>query len=249
MSEGPKVLTLDIETSPNVADVWRLFGEQRISMAQLHETSRVICWAGKWYGRRPVEFRSEHHDGYEATIRRAHEVLDEADIVIHFNGKRFDVPMLKREFIKLGLNPPSPFRQVDLFQVAKTIGFPSRKLDFVAQDLGIGSKVKHEGHSLWTACLAGDERAWARMRAYNVGDVRLTERVYQRLLPWIGNHPHYGLHSGNEGACPRCGGDRLQRRGFAYTAVGIYQQLHCQSCGSWSRGSKRVGTVDLRAAQ
>lgn len=237
-----RVLTLDIETSPNVADVWSLW-QQNVGLAQLHETSRVICWAARWRGEKRVEFRSEFHDGHEAMVERAHALLDEADVLVTYNGKRFDTPNLRREFLLAGMAPPAPFAEVDLYQVVKSrFRFPSNKLDHVAQSLGVGAKVKHEGHALWTACLAGDPKAWARMAKYNKQDVVITEKVYDLLLPWIARHPHVGLRDGIEGdSCQRCGGVSLQKRGFAYTPAGVYQQAKCNGCGSWSRIGRRLG--------
>ena len=252
MSAGPRILTIDIETSPNLAHVWGLW-DQNVSLNQLRESTRVLCYAAKWYGKRPVEFRSEHHDGREAMVLRAHALLDEADVLVTYNGKRFDTPHLRREFLEAGLAPPSPFREVDLCQVVKSrFRFPSNKLDYVAQTLGLGSKLKHEGHGLWVKVLAGDEQAWRRMARYNKQDVVLTEQLYDRLRPWITGHPHMGILTGTEGiACPRCGGTRLQKRGFAYTPLGVYQQLQCQAegCGSWSRGGKRLGNTDTTPIQ
>lgn len=245
-----KVLTLDIETSPNVADVWGLFN-QNVSLSQLRESTRVICFAAKWRGEPKVEFRSEFHDGRDEMIRRAHALLDEAQVTVTYNGRSFDLPNLRREFLLAGLTPPSPTSDIDLYRVVKSrFRFASGKLDHVAQQLGLGAKAKHEGHELWVRCLAGDEKAWRRMAAYNRQDVRLTERLYERLIPWVKGHPHAGLMSGvEEAVCPRCGSSRLQKRGFAYTPLGVYQQYACQGCGSWSRGGKRLGFVETRGVE
>ena len=82
------------------------------------------------------------------------------------------------------------------------------KLDYVAGALGLGHKRAHEGFTLWTSCIAGDEKAWDRMRRYNIQDVRLTEKLYDRILPWIPNHPHMGLYTDGGHCCPTCGSRR-----------------------------------------
>lgn len=244
-----RTLILDIETSPSVADVWGLF-QQNVSLSQLRESTRVICFAAKWHGEKKVMFYSDHHDGHDVMIQKAWELLDEADVVVHYNGTRFDIPHLMREFLLAGLTPPAPFKQVDLLKtVRRVFRFISNKLDHVAGELGLGRKTKHEGHTLWVKCMAGDARAWGRMRTYNKQDVLLTEAAYDRLLPWIPNHPArtlYGVVSPD--ACPRCGGDDLERRGFACTAVSRFQQYRCRTCGAWTRSGKAEDHVDLRVS-
>lgn len=240
-----RILTLDLETSPNVAHVWGLW-QQNVSLNQLMESTEVISWAGKWYGDKRVEFRSTFHDGKEAMIERAHAVLDEADAVIGFNHRSFDMKHLRREFVEAGLQPPSPWKDIDLLDVVKrNFRFPSNKLQYVSTRLGLPGKVQHSGHDLWVRCMAQDEKAWAMMRRYNRQDVVLTEQLYERLLPWIHNHPSVALDNGVEG-CNRCGGTNLQRRGFDTTQLGKFQRYQCQDCGGWLRSGKRVDSVDAR---
>ena len=239
-----RTLILDIETAPNLADVWGLYN-QNISLSQLRESARVICFAAKWHGEKRTMFFSEYHDGHDVMVQKAWDLLDEADAVVHYNGRRFDVPHLNREFLSYGLTRPSPFKQVDLLKVVRReFRFPSNKLDYVATELGVGSKVKHEGHTLWAECQLGSPKAWGRMRRYNVGDVRITEGLYDRLLPWIEEHPTVTLYK--HGSCPRCGDVELERRGFAYTKVSKFQQYRCKGCGAWSRSGQAVERVDVR---
>ena len=248
---SPRILIADLETSPNVADVWGLWN-QNVGLNQLRESTRVICFAAKWRGERKIEFWSDHHDGHDVMIRRAHELFDEADAVVTYNGTKFDVPHMKREFLLAGLNPPSPTLNIDLLRVVKSqFRFPSNKLQYVTTQLGMAGKVQHSGHDLWVRCMAGDEKAWAEMRRYNRVDVVQTEELYERLRGWIPQalHPHPGLY-GAEGAsgdvCGRCGSDQLQRRGYATTSVSRFQRFQCQACGGWSRGKSRVDGVDVR---
>jgi hypothetical protein len=96
-----KLLTLDIETSPNLAYVWALF-DQNVGLNQLVEVGSVICFAAKWYGEKKIHYHSDHHDGHEAMVAAAWNLIDEADAVIHYNGKAFDIKHLNREFVLAG---------------------------------------------------------------------------------------------------------------------------------------------------
>ncbi len=109
-------------------------------------------------------------------------------------------------------------------------------MDYVAQALGCGGKLKHAGFNMWIGCMEDDAASWDMMEEYNVEDVAITEKVYLKVLPWIKNHPHMGLHNDVFGAvCPNCGGKHLEKRGFAFTAAGKYQRYQCKDCGTWSR--------------
>lgn len=235
-----KLLILDIETAPNLGYVWGLW-DQNLGLNQVVEWSSVICFAAKWYGKKKIHFHSDHHDGHENMVKAAHAMMDEAHAIVHYNGRAFDIKHLHREFLLAGMNPPSPHKDIDLLTIARSsFKFPSNKLDAVSQALGVGSKVKHEGMELWLKCMAGDSKAWARMKRYNVGDIKITEKVYERLRPWIRTHPHVGLYTGQLSSCPKCGHNELTRRGFARTPTQVYQQWQCKHCGGYSRARTRL---------
>ena len=52
-----RTLLLDVETSPNTAHVWGLW-QQTVSLNQLMESSRVMCWAAKWVDEKVILFDS-----------------------------------------------------------------------------------------------------------------------------------------------------------------------------------------------
>jgi uncharacterized protein len=243
----PRILTLDIERFPNIVHKWSLFDKNPTPINMVEQFGSTVSFAAKWYGVNRVEFYSDFHHGHEAMVEQAHRLLDETDIVITYNGDSFDLPHLRKEMVVQGLGPHAPVLSVDLYKVVrKHYRFESNKLDHVAQQLGVGTKVHHEGHGLWRRCMAGEEKAWSLFKRYNIGDVRLTERVYGRLRPWIHNHPHMGLFLGEESACNRCGSTDLERRGFAHTPLSSYQQYRCRGCGGWHRGKTAIARVDER---
>ena len=104
-----KILLLDIETAPNTAYVWRLFKEN-IGTNQLLESSYVMCWAAKWVGSDDIMFDSIYYSKPKQMLKRIHKLLDQADVVIHWNGSKSDIPTLNKEFIEYGLTPPAPYK-------------------------------------------------------------------------------------------------------------------------------------------
>lgn len=239
--EQVRILTLDIENAPNLAHVWSLFN-QNVSLAQLQEVATVISVAAKWYGEKDVMFYSDHHDGHDEMIRAIHALVSEADLIVGYNSAGFDIKHLNREFILAGLNPPAPYKNVDLLQtVRKQFKFASGKLDHVAQQLGLGKKTSHAGHDLWVRCMRGEDAAWDLMRRYNKQDVVLTEKLYDRLRAWIPNHPHLSMFTGSEWGCPVCGNKDISkfREGTAFTNVQRYRLYQCP-CGHWIRGNKKL---------
>lgn len=236
--EEMNILFFDIETSPNLAHVWGIW-QQNVGLNQLLDVTQVLCWAAKWKGSDKVLFSSQHEDGQKKMIKKIWSLLNEADVVCHYNGRRFDVPHLNREFLMHGLRPPAPFKQIDLLQtVKKQFRFPSNKLDYVTKVLGLSGKVKHAGHEMWIGCMAGDEEHWANMEKYNRQDVVVLEELYDILVPWIVGHPNRGLYEQKD-VC-RCGSERLQKRGYSYTDACRYQRYRCKDCGTWFRGRKNL---------
>jgi DNA polymerase elongation subunit (family B) len=234
-----RVLAIDIETRPALVYTWSLW-QPTIGIDQIVDQGGMMSCGYKWFGKSRVKFLSDHHTGHEQMVRRLWGLLDEADVVVHFNGRRFDVPHIQREFVELGLNPPSPFKQMDLLETVRhEFRFLSNKLANVSKQLGLEGKVEHEGFMLWRRCMDGDELAWARMRRYNIRDVLLLEEAYLVLRPWIRSHPSHAAFTGRN-VCPKCGSARIEGRGLATLTTGRYQRLHCLECGAWSRSTQRI---------
>jgi DNA polymerase elongation subunit (family B) len=235
-----KILILDIETAPNTAYIWGMFKEN-IPLARLIETGYVLCWSAKWLGSDNIYFSSVKEKGTISMLTEIHTLLDEADAVIHFYGRRFDIPMLNREFLQYGFAPPSPYKQIDVHTACKsTFKFVSNKLEHVANFLGLKPKVKHEGFELWVKCMNDDKEAWEKMEEYNKGDVLTLEEVYNAMKPWIKNHPNFSAYN-MALICPQCGSNHYQSRGTYETATCIYNRYQCSECKKWFRSTKNIG--------
>jgi hypothetical protein len=238
-NDQPRILILDIETKliPVLT-----FGirDQYIDLKQIvniPDSAKGIHMVGlKWAGEKKCTVLTEWDHGYDGMIRKTRDMLNEADGVVGFNHANFDMKKLDGQFALCGIEPPQPPTNIDIFKTARQMGFPSSKLDYIAQAFGIGKKVKHPGMEMWRDVLDGCPKARKRMTKYCAGDVRLTEEVYFRLRPYIKNHPRLPGRQGD--TCPNCGHGTLTSQGSKASRYFIVQSLKCNACGAWSQGAR-----------
>lgn len=239
MTRKPKILFLDIETSLLTVYSFGIRDQYHDYKAIADDRGgRLIhCVGMKWKGGKAWVL-SEWEHGYEGMMQGVHDALAEADAIVTYNGAKFDMPKIEGQFHLLGMEPPPPPTQIDLYLAARKLGHICNKLDYLAPLMGLGGKVKHPGFEMWTGCFNGDAAAQKKMARYCAGDVRLTEDLYMKLRPYIRNHPH--LAEAKRGDCGACGSSRLQSRGVMTTKASIFQRYQCQACGSWSKGKREA---------
>jgi hypothetical protein len=247
LRKGPKILFIDIETFPKMAYVWE-FWKVNISPKQVLDHGHIMSAAWIWNNDpdQYVSYMENRQDDDTDIVRLLITLLDEADIVVGHNVKRFDTATINARALVLGLEPPSPYKVVDTYQIAKSrFKFESNSLEYLTKIL----KTKHQkqshanfpGFELWIACLAGNPLAWDECREYNIDDTLSVRDVYYAMLPWITNHPNHGVYQESDShICPLCGSSHLHKRGFSYTNVGKYQRYRCTDCGGWSKSSENV---------
>lgn len=259
INDPMKRLTLDIETSPIKGRLWGL-RNQFLSIDQIEQPTRMLSVAAKWYGDPKTEFFSawdEDLDQQRVMVESIWDLVNEANVIIHFNGKSFDMRHLNREFKECGLAKPSPYQYIDLLKVVrKEFYLPSNKLDYVLRWLKKDGKVKHQGFTLWTDIHSSDPAVALRARKlfekYNIGDVVKTEIVYDELKGWIDGHPNMQLfveRGDDEVSCPTCGSTQVKLDGTA--AVGNLtrvQKYQCKEagCGRFFRGKTAVIRAEER---
>jgi hypothetical protein len=230
-----KVLILDIEWKPTKAYVWGPF-KQYVGDNQIIEFGGLLCIGCKWLGEKKVHLFSEWEHGHVGMIEAAYAMMNEADVIIGFNSDKFDIPKLLGEGLLHGIPPVAPTTSIDLYKAIKRFGYFRSSLGHIAPFLGIGKKMEHEGMALWVKVINGEERAQRRMGRYCGQDVRLTERLYLKIRPYIRNHPYLG--QAGRGDCPACGGHHSHSRGNVRTRFFQKQRLVCQDCGHWYYGKQ-----------
>lgn len=249
-----KILLLDIETAPMVADVWQMF-DVNVGLNQIVQDWYVLSWAAKWLDKPRVYYADQRGQADitddSGTLAGMWKLLDEADIVVAHNGDKFDVKKLNARFIKAGFPPPSPYRTIDTLKTAKAkFKFTSNRLAYLAMYLGVEEKSEHHdfpGHSLWTEVRKGNMKAWREMKRYNVQDVHTLEQVYLKLRAWDAPRPSIALQDGTQ-RCPVCGGEHLVASGMHITNTGLFQRYQCEECSAWSRDKTNLLTKEQRKA-
>lgn len=229
-------MIVDIEVTPDLGYVWEKYETNVLSY---YKYGQLLSFSCKWYGENTTHMFSLRNMSEKQLVKKLWFFLDEADIAIAHNGNAYDFKKANAYFLKHNFSAPSPYKTIDTKLVAKRyFKFVSNKLDDLGDYLGIGRKAQTGGFDLWLACMARDNKAFKKMEEYNKQDVVLLEKVYEKMLPYMNNHPNIGLMNGLILACPNCGSEHIQKRGIAYTRVSVYQRMQCMDCFSWSQTPK-----------
>jgi hypothetical protein len=247
---APRILIFDIETSPLEVYAWRL-GDQTVGIDQIKKDWHLMSFSAKWLGESRVAYLDQRKARDVSNDRHLlmalHRLLDEADIVVTQNGKRFDAKKVNARFIQLGMRPPSPYKHIDVLSIkTKVFGFTSNKLAYTTAILNeTHKKSSHKafhGLELWKECLNGNPKAWREMEKYNKLDVLSLEEEYLKLRAWDN-----AVSIAPGGGCRSCGGHDFMRRGFDYTNVGKFQKFQCKGCGAWCKSGENALTKWQRA--
>lgn len=250
----PKILIFDIETAPLRAYVWRRFKEN-ISLDQTISEWFMIAWSAKWLYDAEVmgevltpEEIEEEND--KRLCESLWKLIDEADIVVAYNGVKFDVPKINTRFIINGMLPPKPYKIVDPMLTAKyKFAFSSNKMDNLATQLGIANKLDTD-FNLWKKCMEGDKESLDYMLQYNKQDVKTLEEIYIKMLPWIKNHPNVQNYiDSNVPVCSHCGCKELTYipGRYYYTNISKYKISRCNNCGAVIRDRNNLNITDHKS--
>lgn len=250
---GPKVLLLDIETAPILGYVWSLW-DQNVGLNQIHTDWYILSWSAKWLGNDKVMYmdqrKSKDLENDGPLLNKIWLLIDEADIIITQNGKKFDIKKLNARFILNGMEPPSSFKQIDTLVLAKRhFGFTSNKLEYMSDKLCKKyKKLKHSkfsGFEMWKQCLAGNQAAWREMEKYNKHDVLALEELYNKLSPWD-KSVNFNLYRDDEENICNCGSTSFKKNGYDYTSIGKFQRYKCKGCGKETKDRENLFSVEKR---
>ena len=242
-----KILIFDLERTPMKAYVWERW-KQNISLDQTISESIILSYSAKWlladeiYSEVLTPAELDDMSDYRL-VKSLWSLINEADIVIAYNGNHADIPWIKSRFLCYNMPPTKPFISIDPYEtVRKQFGFSSNKMDAIASYLNIANKLD-TNFNLWKRCMECDVEALNYMQRYNIMDVKILEEIYLKMRPYIKNHPNIGNILDLD-VCPACGCENVEKLDgqYYYTSVNKYQLYRCMDCGSVFRSRKSEGT-------
>lgn len=244
-------LYVDIETAPMIAYTWRVGRKINLDHGNIIKEPSIICICYKWEGKptKALQWDRKHCD--KAMLTEFVKVLARADEIIAHNGDRFDLPWIRTRclFHRIPINAQLP--SVDtLKQARRGFNFPSNRLDYLGQYMGLGGKKKTGGFDLWKAVYGGDRAALRQMVDYCKRDVELLEEVHHRLYDYAKPTAHVGvMEGGYKHWCPSCGSSNTKLNGNKFTTAGgtVRVQMRCLDCSRhWRMGEATARAEMLR---
>nr|DAK73792.1 MAG TPA: DNA polymerase B [Caudoviricetes sp.] len=236
-----KVLAFDLEVSPNLG--W-FYGQYEVNPVKIENPPILLSVSWKWLGDkgRPKCLTINDCatvDPYDDSllVRELWKMIDEAEIIVAHN-LAFDEKMSNAFFLRHGLPAPSWYKGFCTLKTARRyFKLDNNKLDYLGKLLcGNTGKTAITHADVWYDMLHGNKqekrKASDLMKEYNIVDVELLEKIYNRLLPFANNHPNMALAIGNEDVCPRCGFHAdFKIKAYRKTQAGVnaiqYQCKHC----------------------
>lgn len=207
----------------------------------------LMCYSYKWKDDKKPTFVYRHQfDTMKQFLISLRDLMDEADITVAHNGKKFDDKMANRFFIKNDIDLPSPFFSIDTLQVARSkFKFPGNSLNDLSEYLGLGKKENITYKDLEDDFMTDNPSAKTLrlMKMYNNMDVELLEKLYYKLRPAIPNHPNMARLMNVQDACPQCGNsdeDLIGREKYRPTKMGLYMQYKCKVCKKYFQSVRPI---------
>jgi len=243
--DNPKILFLDIETSPLELYAWSLRDEYS-SIEKIIQDWFIIAYSAKWlWDDKMISWVQSSkeiiHKDDKRLVKELWLLENEADIIIAHNGDGFDIKKINTRFIKHWLNMPSPYRTIDTLKVARKMFWAtSNKLDYWCDYLWLKRKEETGWLQLWKDCLKWDGEALSKMSEYNKNDVVILESLYLKLRPYITNHPKIWLYQWIKLACWNCGWTSFTNVWYTYTDYNKFSTYRCNDC--WALNRSRVAT-------
>lgn len=259
----PKVLYFDLENSLMQGyffNIWNVnIGGNRISK---HSHLLSNSWA----------FDDEEVQGIRLTpeqVKSSDDLLvvvdmikaiEQADILISYNGISFDKRVLNTRALHHGLPPIRWGKHYDVMrEIKKNFRFPSNSMDNVSNYLGIEGKNTSNHRRLWERCFEywnyeECEEALKQMLVYGKQDITVLRNLHKRIMGWDKSAVNVGLitkeingtntKDNHTLLCPHCASEDVDKLGSkAYTSTMSYDIYRCSnsSCRGLSR-SNAAGT-------
>lgn len=242
--KAPKILIFDVETLPLIVPVWQVY-DVNVGMNHIIKDWCILSWSAQWVGddriMNSILTPSEAKDRDDRrVVLEIWRLLEEADVVVAHNGKRFDIKKLNTRFWYHKLGKPTSYKVIDTLTAARAVfGLTFNKQDFIARFLGLQEKLD-TNMQLWLDCDAGNREALLYMQEYNDQDVRMLNDIYMEMRPWITGHPDLRVYTRDLNSCPVCMKHDFENVGLFVADVRRYEEFRCHDCGATWHSSKAL---------
>lgn len=229
--DKPKVLVFDIETS----------GGLKAHM------SEVSAFGYKWLGQgKPkilshLDYPNSHFTNDKPLLKELSRVWNEADAVIAHYGERFDRRFLNSRIERHSLPHLKPIPLIDTWRISKdNFALQGNSLNVLLKFFNCPYQKLDLTYEEWRQVMLGNKKAQRKLNAHCYYDVLGLEWVFEKHLRHYTNKlPSQALVAGQgKLVCPECGGNDLQRRGYAVRRATIMRQYWCKNpaCHAWPKG-------------
>ena len=264
LNNKPRILFWDLESSLMEGYFFKIWDEN-IPMRRVKKQSHLLSasWAfndEEVVGVRLSPEQVKVSDDLDVIVKMV-EAINSADLIVTFNGKKFDVKLLNTRALYWGLPPVKTVKHIDLFEQAKRVfKFPSNSMQNISMYLGEDGKLQTYGSNLWERCAEWEDyeecdNALEEMLIYNKKDINATRDLYYRFQGWMKNVPNLGTIT-NENTenktlrCVHCGSDDIfAMNDKTYTSASSFDLYRCgnENCRGISRvtknGKQLVGVI------
>ena len=236
MEKPIRRLFFDIETSPMIVYSWRVGYNINLPYDNVINEWKVICISYKWEHENEVKNLTwDKNQCDKKMLEEFVKLANSADELIAHNGDRFDIKKVRTRCIYHRIPMFPKYRSLDTLKKARgNFSFPNNKLDTIAQYLGVGAKLKHEGFDMWVKCMQNDKQALKDMVKYCDMDIVVLEDVYLTMQNYIKPNTHAGVVNGGlKHSCPVCGNEHdltLVKNDVTQKGT-ISRVMECDNCG------------------
>lgn len=148
---------------------------------------RLLCCCFKFTDEDKVRTaRARFCRNEPAALKEITRLFDEADVIVGWNSKLYDVPYINARLMQHNL-PPLKHQKMhlDIMYQARKMRLRGSRMDYVSKDLKT-KVVKHDVPAWqWVLAAEGNQKAGDEIAYHCHQDVLLTEELFHRLKPFI----------------------------------------------------------------
>lgn len=255
MKPQPKILYWDIETSMMLAGVFGLY-QQDINYGSVVQDWFIFSAQWAWNDGKiesisivddPKRFKKDHTDDY-IVVKKIHEVLSKADMIVHHNGDKFDLKKFNARAISHGLEPVGETPCFDTLKEArKKFKFTSNRLGDLCEYLEVDHRKGTTSiRNAWVKATLGGKMAIRDIVKYGRKDIPTLRDLYKKLRPFAKTHPNLNVICDTDDKCPRCLSDSFSKAKAKITPTRKIEQMKCNDCGTHSNNNTILHKVKTR---